>query len=216
MTTAPALPLDDRPTTGPRPALTPAELTGLAAIAIAVAGFGLSGLLRDVPGTAEYVGTVSVLVTGVALLRRRPLPAPLVVAAAVAVVVHLAGGLVRVGDGVLYNASPGTEVLRYDHLAHALGIVVGTSLLWELFVRGSRAAAAGGQLVVLALLAGLGLGAVNETVEFLATQAHGGGHVGGYTNTGWDLVVNSGAGMAGGLLLERRRRRDLRETGSPS
>ena len=172
------------------PPLHPSERLALGVVAAAVAGFGAAGLASGVPGTAEYVLTAVLLSGAVALLRRRPLPAGLALAAATSVVLHLAGGLVQVGDGVLYNASPGTELLRYDHLAHAVGIFVGTCLLWELLVRRTATAAAGSGLVVLALLAGLGLGAVNETIEFLATQAHGGGHVGGYTNTGWDLVSN--------------------------
>ena len=188
-----------------RPALTAAERVALGIVGVAVAGFGLAGVRGGVPGTSQYLFTVVALTAGVAALRRRPLPGALAVAAAVSVVAHLAGGLVRVGDGVLYNASAGNEVLRYDHVAHALGIFVGTMLLWELLVRGTRAAAEAAPLVVLALLAGLGLGALNETIEFLATQAHGGGEVGGYTNTGWDLVVNSLAGGAAGLVLLRRR-----------
>ena len=121
-------------------------------------------------------------------------------------VVHLSGGLIRVGDDVLYNASPGVELLRYDHFAHALGIFFGTQLLWELLVRDAVQPARRGHLVVVCLLAGLGLGAVNETIEFLATLAHGSGgsHVGGYRNTGWDLVVNLVAGLSAGLVLHQR------------
>jgi hypothetical protein len=187
-----------------RPHLTAAERVAVAAVAVATTGFGLWGVAHAVPGTVEYLLTVAALVTIVALVRRRPLPGGLAAAGATSVVLHLAGGLVRVGDGVLYNASPGTEVLRYDHLAHAVGIFVGTWLLWELLVGDTPRGGTRPFLVVLALLGGLGLGAVNETVEFLATQAHGGGHVGGYTNTGWDLVVNSLAGVAAGVVLLRR------------
>jgi hypothetical protein len=179
------------------------ERIAVAAIALAVTGFGVSGALRDVPGTVEYVLTVTGVVAVVALVRRQPLPPALGAVGVASVVLHLAGGLVRVGDGVLYNASAGTEVLRYDHLAHVVGIFTGTWLLWELLVRGT-ATVTRTPLIALALLAGLGLGALNETVEFLATQVHAGGHVGGYTNTGWDLVVNTTAGLAAGLVLRRR------------
>jgi hypothetical protein len=199
MATAPA------PALPSRPGLAPAERTALAVVVAAMAGFGSAGVALGLPGTAQYLLTVTALVSVVAVARRRSLPPALALAGATSVVLHLAGGLVRVGDGVLYNASAGGEVLRYDHLAHAVGIFVGTWLLWELLVPLSAAAARRPPLVLLALLAGLGLGAVNETVEFLATQAHGGGHVGGYTNTGWDLVVNSMAGVVAGVVLSRRR-----------
>jgi hypothetical protein len=186
-----------------RPPLTATERVALGVIAAAVVGFGVAGAARAVPGTGQYLGTVALLAAGVSLARRQPLPGGLALAGALSVVLHLAGGLVRIGDDVLYNATAGGQVLRYDHLAHAVGIFVGTCLLWELLVRGSGAAART-PLVVLALLAGLGLGALNETIEFLATVSSGGGHVGGYTNTGWDLVVNALSGATAGLVLRRR------------
>jgi hypothetical protein len=56
-----------------------------------------------------------------------------------------------------------------------------------------------GPLVVSAL-AGMGLGAVNEVVEFIATRLMD-TNVGGYVNTGWDLVANTvGAVIAAGLI----------------
>jgi hypothetical protein len=42
-------------------------------------------------------------------------------------------------------------------------------------------------------------------VEFLSTLAHSGSHVGGYANTGWDLVCNTGGGLAAGAFLRRSR-----------
>ncbi len=36
----------------------------------------------------------------------------------------------------------------------------------------------------------MGLGAMNELVEFAATKLLPGTNVGGYDNTGWDLVAN--------------------------
>lgn len=54
-------------------------------------------------------------------------------------------------------------------------------------------------------LAGLGIGAINETVEFLTTTAHQGAHVGGYTNTGWDLVANTIGIAIATMVLARPR-----------
>jgi hypothetical protein len=58
--------------------------------------------------------------------------------------------------------------------------------------------------VVLCVLGGLGLGALNELIEFLATLAHSGSHVGGYENTGWDLLSNLVGATAAGLLSWKR------------
>ena len=59
------------------------------------------------------------------------------------------------------------------------------------------------ELVILAVGAALGLGALNEVVEFLATLAHHGAHVGGYWNTGWDLACNVIGVGAAGLVIAK-------------
>src|SRR5215472_1767144 len=53
------------------------------------------------------------------------------------------------------------------------------------------------ELVLLAVGAALGLGALNEVVEFLAILAHHGAHAGGYWNTGWDFTRKSDLSWAG-------------------
>ena len=63
------------------------------------------------------------------------------------------------------------------------------------------------ELVLLSVGAALGLGALNEMVEFIATLAHHGAHAGGYWNTGWDLVSNFTGATAGGLVLARSKAR---------
>jgi membrane associated rhomboid family serine protease len=173
---------------------------------VALLGFAVHGVINEMPGTLEYVLTVSGLVTLLFTWRTKALPAPIAFAAAASAVVHLAGGLVRVGDDVLYNTSPGPELLRYDHFGHALGIFVGALLVWEVLVRDAFAATDRRSSVAVTVLAALGLGAVNEAVEFVATLTHGTSHVGGYTNTGWDLVTNTMAGLLAGLVIHRGRR----------
>ena len=57
-------------------------------------------------------------------------------------------------------------------------------------------------LVMLCALGGMGLGAFNEIVEFVATLTVPETNVGGYANTGWDLVANGvGATIAAVLIL---------------
>jgi hypothetical protein len=189
-----------------RPPLAPHERAASAIVGVATLGFATHGLVHHVPGTLEYIVTVSGLMLLVHRFRTRPLTAPTAFAAAASVVVHLAGGLVQVGDDVLYNTSPGTDLLRYDHFGHALGIFVGARLLWELLVLDAFAVTGRGSLVAVTTLAALGLGAVNEAVEFVATLAHGTSNAGGYANTGWDLVTNTFAGVLAGLAIGRRNR----------
>ncbi len=187
-----------------RSALTPPECRALALVTAALATFGLYGAVGRVPGTAEYLLTVSVLAGTIFVLRRRPLPGLLAEALSVVAVLHLAGGLIPVGDDVLYNASPGWDLLRYDHIVHALAVFCGTQLVWELIVRPATGPLDSRPLVIVCALAGVGLGGVNETIEFLATMARGGSHAGGYINTGWDLVTNLAAAVAAAFALRRR------------
>jgi uncharacterized membrane protein YjdF len=122
---------------------------------------------------------------------------------------HLAGGLINVGRDVLYNASIGpyvmalgTHLLQYDHVAHAYVSFVTTFACWVMLAA-PHAANHRRELVILAVGAALGLGALNEVVEFLTTLTHHAAHAGGYWNTGWDLACNViGAGAAGLVITK--------------
>jgi hypothetical protein len=62
--------------------------------------------------------------------------------------------------------------------------------------------------MVLCAAAGLGFGALNEVVEFVATLLIPETNVGGYRNTGWDLVSNLiGATTAATWIWLSERRR---------
>ncbi len=134
---------------------------------------------------------------------------------------HMAGGLVPVPESwpvegefrVLYSwwVLPADDPsdrgwLKFDQLVHAYGFGVATWLCWQALcgaLGGPREPAAlrptPGVLVLVAA-AGTGLGALNEIVEFAATRFTT-TNVGGYENTGWDLVYNAvGAAIAVTLL----------------
>ena len=115
---------------------------------------------------------------------------------------HMAGGLVVVPEGwpvmgtnrVLYSLWLIPDRLKYDHVVHAYGFGVTTWVCWQ----GLRAALGGRHqrvrptpgLMLLCAAAGLGFGALNEVIEFAATLLVPETNVGGYLNTGWDLVAN--------------------------
>ena len=52
----------------------------------------------------------------------------------------------------------------------------------------------------------MGLGAMNEIIEFIAVLLIPETNVGGYENTGWDLVSNAVGAVIAALLLYRYRR----------
>jgi hypothetical protein len=61
-------------------------------------------------------------------------------------------------------------------------------------------------LLTLCVAAGNGFGAANEVVEFIATLTLPGTNVGGYTNTGWDMVSNLVGTMIAAMTIYVRGR----------
>ncbi|MBN1126044.1 MAG: DUF2238 domain-containing protein [Sedimentisphaerales bacterium] len=107
---------------------------------------------------------------------------------------HLAGGAVPVGAERLYDAiliplSTTYPVLRYDQLVHIWGFGSATLVMYCL-LRPSLREQARNNLISLSIvvgMAGLGVGAFNEIVEFVITVVTPESGVGGYLNTALDL-----------------------------
>jgi hypothetical protein len=181
-----------------RAPLSAAEVRAATGVGVALAGFGAYGFLTHEPSTVGYLSVVSLLTAGLAAVRRRPVPDWLVTGLLVLAVGHLSGGLIHVGNSVLYNAHPRWHLFQYDHVFHATASACGVAVLWTITspdIRGRRLALA------LSLLGAIGFGGLNELIEFTATLAHNGSHVGGYVNTGWDLVANTAGAAVGATLV---------------
>lgn len=84
---------------------------------------------------------------------------------------HLAGGVIPLGDGdrVLYNAVVGIELFHFDRLVHAFGFGIATLVCGIVVRRWLPGGRIGTGPAVVIVLAGLGVGALNEIVEFAAT-----------------------------------------------
>jgi len=116
---------------------------------------------------------------------------------------HMAGGLLTIpdswpasttGTSVLYSLWLIPDRLKYDQVVHAFGFGLTTWICWQGLAaamrrRGVTPEPSGG-LLVLCAAAGMGFGALNEVIEFAATILVPETNVGGYMNTGWDLVSN--------------------------
>jgi hypothetical protein len=118
---------------------------------------------------------------------------------------HLVGGLLpsfQADAAVFYETWLVPGVLKYDQLVHAGVSGVLTVAAWQLVGawidedRCTPRARAG-----LAAFIALGLGALNEAVEFLSALRFDDAFVGGFANTGWDLVFNAFGVTAAGLWL---------------
>lgn len=117
---------------------------------------------------------------------------------------HMAGGLVPIGEGkVLYNWWLIPERLKYDQVIHAFGFGLTTWVCWQAMRRNLADPRPRFGPLFLCVAAGMGFGAMNEIVEFIATLTMPETNVGGYINTGWDLVSNAVGATVAALLIAR-------------
>lgn len=193
-----------------KPAL---AFTGLyMAVLTAVALFRGS---RELP---LYLGLMAVVVPLAWMLHRKlPLTRSLMWAFSGWGLLHMAGGLLpepRGGAGsLLYNWWLVPGYLRFDHVVHAYGFGICTWLCWHGMSRslhradGSPLRPTAGVLAICVAF-GLGLGALNEMVEFITTRLRPGTNIGDFENTGWDLVSNLAGTLVVAALIRWRHGRD--------
>lgn len=156
-----------------------------------------------------YIAIVVLLAGAVLTIHFRvKLPTSLIWALSFWGLLHMLGGLLPVPSGfpvagdktVLYSLWIIPEYLKTDQLIHAYGFGVATWLCYrclELMIPPEHRKIG---ILILSALAGMGLGAVNEVVEFIAVLVIPETNVGGYMNTGWDLVAN-GVGVTVAAVL---------------
>ncbi len=128
---------------------------------------------------------------------------------------HMLGGLVELpqswsADGthhVLYSLWIIPGFLKYDNPVHAFGFGVATWVCWQVLHGTYPKLKPTGGILTLCALAGMGLGALNEVIEFSATLLIPGTNVGGYENTAWDLVYNLiGSVVAACIIVNYKRK----------
>ena len=125
--------------------------------------------------------------------------------------IHLAGGNLSYQGTRLYDfiilplIGEPYNVLKYDQLAHIYGFFVATLTIYYVLKpllktnHGSRVA-----LSIVVVMAGLGLGALNEIVEFSATILMPQTGVGGYINNAIDLVTDLIGAVLAFIYLQYR------------
>ena len=215
------------------PLLTPGRI---AAAGFTLAYTLLAALAAVLTGNGEfvfYVIVMAILIAAVAAIHVRVrFTTALLWCLAVWGLLHMAGGLVPVPESwpingetrVLYSwwivpiGDPGSGTggegvgqggwLKYDHLVHAFGFGTTTWACWQALAHtvASVTRPTFG-LLTLCSTAALGFGALNEVVEFIATLL-GPSNVGGYVNTGWDLIANTLGVLLAAMLLRLFARRE--------
>lgn len=191
------------------------SLWPIAAFTLAYLTAAVLGVI--VTGNREFVFylVVMAVLIGVVLYvhSRIRMPIGLLWALTIWGALHMAGGLVQLPDGWPYNGPHAVlyswwlvpELLKYDQVVHAYGFGVTTWVCWHglsmaVAARGGRLLPSFGVLTICAA-AGMGFGAANEIVEFIAVLTIPNTNVGGYENTGWDLVSNFAGSLIAALLI---------------
>ncbi|HET7481381.1 MAG TPA: DUF2238 domain-containing protein [Actinomycetota bacterium] len=128
---------------------------------------------------------------------------------------HMVGGLVQIGGDVIYEHSLGHGQLRFDKVVHFFGFGFATLAAFEILCLTIATEAPRRSTAIAAFFIGLGIGAINETVEFLITLLPGDSNVGGFSNTGWDLVANTLGAATFALIATRRAAPLTRAHGGP-
>ena len=126
-------------------------------------------------------------------------------------ILHLAGGTVRLTGKTLYATilipliGEPYNILKYDQVVHVYGFFVATLAIYyvlkPLLKKDHKSWFA---LGVVVTMAGLGLGALNEIVEFTATVITPSTGVGSYINNALDLVANFIGAIIAFFYLQKR------------
>jgi hypothetical protein len=154
----------------------------------------------------EFVLYIGVIVLFLALIvttnRRVAYPTPLLWGLTAWALLHMAGGGVAVRGQILYKLilipiSDEYSIFRYDQFVHIVGFGTATAVMYHLLL--PSLAAPPRRWVAMA---GLGVGALNEVIEFAATVFMPETGVGGYVNTSLDLVADL-VGALGALVWIR-------------
>ncbi len=122
--------------------------------------------------------------------------------------IHMMGGNIPVNGSVLYNVQLIPIFLKYDQLVHAFGFGVTTVVGWQLIRPYLKETYNRVTIGILIVMIGMGAGALNETLEFIATVIVPETNVGGYLNTSLDLIFNMlGASIAAVYIMSREKKR---------
>lgn len=176
-------------------------------------------ILAVTGGNAEFIFYIVVLLAIIGAVmyfdRHVHFSTPLLWGLSIWGLMHLAGGNLPVppslvapdASPVLYNLRLAPWLPKYDQLTHAYGFGITTFACWQAMrAAGIQRLTLG--IMVLLIAAGMGFGAINEVVEFTATLVVPDTNVGGYVNTGWDLVSNLTGATIATIIIALTYRRD--------
>ena len=165
-------------------------------------------------GNYEFMGYVGVILVVMWLILRtdknvKYSPA-LVWMLTVWSILHMAGGGLYINGARLYDfmffeliGAP-YYILKYDQVIHAYGFFVATILCYDITRKHLKKGHPWFALSFVLVMAGLGMGALNEIIEFFVSLTVPGNGVGGYENTSLDLIANLVGAIIAMWTIRRR------------
>ena len=90
----------------------------------------------------------------------------------------------------LFNVGD-TSILKFDQFVHVFGFFITALVAFHLLKEQIKGKPNWTLVYIASALISMGLGVVNETVEFIATISIEQVNVGGYYNTSLDLIANA-------------------------
>ena len=127
---------------------------------------------------------------------------------------HMAGGGVRFNGNVLYAlelipiwVTENFFILKYDQFVHFYLYVIVAIAVFYLLRRQLKNGANYKFIYLVSALSSVGIGGLNEIAEFIMVLTLANTGVGGYYNTAWDLVFNTGGAILGVVIAHFKYRR---------
>ncbi len=170
-------------------------LLGLLLVSIVL--FSINFVLRQNYEFIIYIGVIIVSMVIIALSYRQvPYTDACLVGLTVWAILHMAGGALfvngqRLYDIILIPLSQSYPILRYDQAVHIWGFGASTITMYCLLIPLLNENIKGYiGLSIVVIMAGLGVGALNEILEFIVDRTLTDSGVGGYINSSLDLVAD--------------------------
>ncbi|MFC1453518.1 hypothetical protein ACFLSJ_09275 [Verrucomicrobiota bacterium] len=176
-----------------------------------IVGFGLLFLARLNYEFIIYVGVIIFFLCLIGIsIKKVDYTLGTLVGLTVWSALHLAGGGVAIGEGRLYDVmlirfSETYPVWRYDQLVHIWGFGASTLVAFSLLAAPLKKPVGNPvALGIVLVMAGLGMGALNEILEFVVSICVPHSGVGGYMNTSLDLCADLIGAILGLLYIRCR------------
>ena len=163
-----------------------------------------------------YVGILALLILFMSLLHKKfKFSSWVLFASSLWGLLHMLGGGLYIKGTRLYNyilfdiysgEIPGMQILKYDQFMHFYTYIVITFILFYIIKNYLKKDVNWLVIFSILILASVGVGAINEIIEFIPVVFFDNTGVGGYHNTLLDIIFNTLGAIVGVIWLNWKRK----------